>query len=52
MNLAGSVDENDAGAGIGVAAGLDSDDAAEVTDVDLLEEPTGTFSRLCLAGLM
>ena len=51
-NLAGSVDGNEAGAGIGATDGSDKEGAAEVMAVDLLEEPTGTFVRLRLAGLM
>ena len=51
-NLAGSVDGSDAGASIGATDGSDKDNGAEVTDADLLEEPTGTFARLRLAGLL
>ena len=51
-NLAGSVGGNEAGAGIGATDGSDKEGAAEVMAADLLEEPTGTFARLRLAGLM
>ena len=51
-NLAGSVDGNDVGAGVGVADGSDIKRETDETAIDLLEEPTGTFARLRLAGLM
>jgi len=54
-NLAGSVDGNDAGAGVGATDGLTGASATEGTEADAMESseaPTGTFARLRLAGLM
>ena len=47
-NLAGSVDGDDVGAGIGATDGS----TTYVANLDVSEEPTGTFARLRLAGLM
>ena len=51
-NLAGSVDGSEVGAGVGITDGSNRRDEAEGTYANLVEEPTGTFARLRLAGLM
>ena len=47
-NLAGLVDGNDVGAGTYATDGS----LTNVANLDVSEEPTGTFARLRLAGLM
>ena len=51
-NLAGSADRNEVGAGVGAVDGSTIDGVTDGAAIDLLEEPTGTFARLRLAGLL